>query len=212
MAFAVTFIFLRWVSPIAQADPHAVGGLASSLGLSMREPDIPLNAEERTLFSEICFDWRNHEELRESLAPMEALASSIISRNAVPEVRVAYFNVPELNPTGRGKSRQEIFENNGTSGGEILRHPHFLKYLEYFICGPDLPAAVIERFRSDAGSSHLTGSDIVDLGPYARSCVRQHRFDPHHASEELFKLAVECGAMPSFADNLRKSVRAVKLT
>jgi len=178
----------------------------------LREPDIPLTAEEQTLFKEICFDWRNHEELRGSLAPMEALASSILRRDIVPEVRMAYFTVPEFNPTGRGKSRQEIFEKNGTSGAEILRHPHFLKHLEYFICGPDLPTVAIEKFRREAGSSYLTGSDIVELGPYARSCVRQYRLHPHHASEEFFKLAVECGANPSFADNLRKSIRAVKLT
>ena len=178
----------------------------------MREPDISLSAEERVLFAEIRFDWKNHEELRGSLAPMERLASSILSRKGVPEVRLAYFSEPEFNPTGRGKSRQDIFEKNGTSGGEILRHPHFLKHLEYFICGPDLPDVAIERFKSEAGSSHLTGSDIVDLGPHARSCVRQYRLDPLHASEEFFKLAVECGAMPGFADNLRKSVRTVKLT
>ncbi len=178
----------------------------------MREPDISLSAEEQALFEEIRFDWQNHEELRGSLAPMEQLASSILGRNVVPEVRLAYFSEPEFNPTGRGKSRQDIFEKNGTSGEEILKHPHFLKHLEYFICGPDLPNEAIEKFRSEAGSSHLTGSDIVALGPYARSCVRRYRLDPHHASEEFFKLAVECGAMPGFADNLRKSVRAVKLT
>ncbi|MCD9030109.1 hypothetical protein LDO26_18145 [Luteimonas sp. BDR2-5] len=177
----------------------------------MREPDIPLNVEERTLFSEICFNWQDLEELRGSLAQMEALASRILERNVVPEVRVSYFTDPDFNPTGRGKSRKDVFERNGTSGVEILKHPHFLKHLEYFICGPDLPITAIEKFRSEAGSSHLTGSDIVDLGPYARSCVRQHRLDPHHASEEFFKLAVECGAMPSFADNFRKSIRAVKL-
>ncbi|MEA9609087.1 hypothetical protein QY702_22370 [Xanthomonas campestris pv. plantaginis] len=178
----------------------------------MREPDILLSVEEQYLFAEIRFDWKSDEELRSSLAPMEQLASSILGRNAVPEVRLSYFSEPEFNPTGRGKSRQDVFEKNGTSGGEILAHPSFLKHLEYFICGPDLPNVAIEKFKSEASSSHLSGSDIVDLGPYARSCVRQYRLDPHHASEEFFKLAVECGAMPGFADNLRKSVRSVKLT
>jgi len=177
----------------------------------MRIPDIPLTSEEQTLFSEICFDWQSHEELRGSLVPMEALASSILRRGVVPELRVAYFTDPEFNPGGRGKSRQDIFEKNGTSGEEILRHPHFLKHLEYFVCGPDLPAAAIEKFRNEAYSSHLSGSDVGDLTPWARSCVRDNHLDPHHASEEFFKLAVECGAIPGFADNLRKSVRAIKL-
>lgn len=177
----------------------------------MREPDIPLTVEEQALFAEIRFDWHDHEELRIPLESMEELASSILRRNVVPEVRLAYFSEPEFNPTGRGRSRQNIFEKNGTYGRGILKHPHFSKHLEYFICGPDLPKATIEKFRSEAGSSYLTGGDIVDLAPYARSCVRQYRLDPHHASEEFFKLAVECGAMPSFAENLRKSVSAVKL-
>lgn len=179
----------------------------------MREPDIPLTAEERTLFSTICLDWRqDHDELQDSLTAMEAVASSILERNVVPEVRVDYFTKPDFNPTGRGKSRQDIFERNGTSGREILKHPHFLKHLEYFICGPDLPITAVEKFRNEAGSSHLTGSDVINLGPYARSCVRQHRLDPYHASEEFFKLAIECGATPGFADNLRKSIRTIKLT
>jgi len=178
----------------------------------MREPDISLSAEEQALYAEIRFDWQNHEELQGSLVPMEQLALRILRRNVVPKVRLDYFSHPQFNPTGRGKSRKDIFEKNGTSGAEILKHPHFLKHLEYFICGPDLPDVAIEKFRSEDGSAHLTGRDIVDLGPFARSCVRKYCLDPHYASEEFFKLAVECGAMLGVADNLRKSVRAVKLT
>lgn len=160
---------------------------------------------------EIRFDWQNHEELRNSLAPMEALASSILERGVVPEVRIAYFTDPDFNPGGQGKSRQDVFEKNGTSGDEILRHPHFLKHLEYFVCGPDLPAAAINKFKSESASRNLSDSDVNDLTPYARACVRQNHLTPHHAAEEFFKLAVECGATTGFAENLRKSVRAVKL-
>lgn len=177
----------------------------------MRDPDIALTSEEQALFLKIRFDWRSHEELRGSLAPMESLASSILERGVVPEVRIAYFTDPKLNLGGRGKSRQEIFEKNGTSGDEILRHPHFLKHLEYFVCGPDLPAEAIEKFKCEASGGHLSGSDIIDLTPYCRSCVRQNRLEPHRAADEFFKLAVECGAMPGFAENLLKSIRAVKL-
>jgi len=126
-------------------------------------------------------------------------------------IQIAYFTDPKLNLGGRGKSRQEIFEKNGTSGDEILRHPHFLKHLEYFVCGPDLPAEAIEKFKCEASGGHLGGSDIIDLTPYCRSCVRQNRLEPHRAADEFFKLAVECGAMPGFAENLLKSIRAVKL-
>lgn len=177
----------------------------------MRDPDILLTPEEQTLLSQICFDRNSHEEIRNSLAPMEALASSILERGAVPAVRIAYFTDPELNIGGRGKSRQDIFEKNGTSGDEVLRHPHFLKHLKYFIYGPDLPSEAVAKFKSKAYDGHLTGSDVVDLTVYARSCVRQNGLDPYNAAEEFFKLAVECGAMPGFAANLRNSIRAIKL-
>ncbi|WP_165681931.1 hypothetical protein [Metapseudomonas otitidis] len=177
----------------------------------MRVPDIPLTSEELALLSKIRFNSLNHQELRNSLAPMETLALSILKREVVPQIRIAYLTDPELNPGGRGKSRKDIFEKNGTSGDEILRHPHFLKYLEYFIFGPNLPVAVIEKFKSKSVSDHFSGSDMNDLTPYARECVRQNRMEPHRAAEEFYKLAIECGAMPAFAENLKKSVSAVKL-
>ena len=178
----------------------------------MREPDIVLTGEEFTLLSQVNFSWKSHDDLRSSLEPMRLLANSILERGAVPAVRIAYLTDPGFNPGGRGKSREEIFQRNGTSGDEILRHPHFLKYLEYFIFGPDLPAPVVDKFRSEASfSGHLTGGDINDLAPYARSCVRSYGLAPHDAAEEFYKLAVECGAMPTFAETIRSSVRAVKM-
>lgn len=177
----------------------------------MRKLDLVLTGEEQELFSSIKFDWNSHDELRGSLEPMALLTKSLLERGAIPKVRIAYFTDPEFNPGGRGKSRQRVFENNGTCGHEIIRHPHFMKHLEYFLCGPKLPVVAIDNFKKKALSSgYLTGSDINDLTPFARSCVREHRLDPHNAADEFFKLAVECGARPAYADNVRKSVRAIK--
>lgn len=177
----------------------------------MRNPDIILTNEEQAFFLSITFNWKKHDELRCSLEPMRLLALSLFERSAVPEIRIAYFTEPDFNPGGRGKSREEIFESNGTSGEEILRHPNFLKHLEYFLCGPNLPSVAIDTFKRVAlCSGYLTGGDINDLAPFARSCVRSNGLDPHVAADEFFKLAVECGAGPSYADILRKSVRAIK--
>src|SRR5690606_30402495 len=132
-------------------------------------------------------------------------------RGAVPAVRISYFTDAEFHVGGRGKSRQDIFENNGTSGDEVLRHPNFLKHLRYFLYGPDLPAEVILKFRSKAYDGHLSGSDVLDLAPYARSSARQNPLHPNAAADEFFKLAAECGAMPGFAENLRKAIRAIRL-
>lgn len=177
----------------------------------MSAPNISLTPEEQTILSKIHFDWKSHEELQSSLVPMEALASSILDRGVVPAVRLAYFTDPEFNAGGRGRSRQDIFEKNGTSGDGILKHPHFLKHLKYFVYGPDLPAEAVDKFKCKAYDGRLTGSDVIDLTAYARSCVRQNRLDPYNAADEFFKLAVECGAMPGYAESLRKSIRAIKL-
>lgn len=185
----------------------------SGVRASMIHPDITLTPKELELLAKINFNWKSHDELRDSLEPMEALAFSILGRGVVPQVRLAYFTEPNCNPGARGKSRQEIFEKNGTSGEEIMRHPHFLKYLEYFIFGPDLPTDAINKFKKESFfSGYLTGSDVNGLTAYARSCVRQNRLDPHQAGEEFFKLALECGAMPGFAETVRNSVRSVKLS
>lgn len=102
----------------------------------MRVPDIELTEQETDLLKQIRFRYTSHDELRASLMPMAALTDSLLERGAIPKVRLLYFTDPERNPGGRGKSRQKIFERNGTSEAEISAHPHFLKYLEYFIYGP----------------------------------------------------------------------------
>jgi hypothetical protein len=178
----------------------------------MRLPDIVLTKDELSALSQINFGWSSHDDLRSSLEPMAELAARLLARKAVPEARIAYFTDPDFNPGGRGKSRKDIFQKNGTSGDEVLRHPNFLKHFEYFVFGPNLPSTVIEKFKSEAsGSGYLTGGDINDLTPYARSFVRTHRLDPRDAAEEFYKLAVECGAMPVYAEAMRASVRAVKV-
>lgn len=151
----------------------------------MRTPDIELTVQERKLFDEIRFNSTRHEELRHSMMPMVALSKSLLKRDAIPKVRLLYFTDPERNHGGRGESRQNVFERNGTSGSEILAHPHFMKYLHYFACGPDLPPAVIAEFKEVARfSGYLTGGDVVDLIPVARAAVRLGQFEPTGAADE----------------------------
>ncbi len=176
------------------------------------KPDIELKDRELDLLKRIAFDSQNLNEIRASIMPMVALSELLLKRNAIPEVRLLYFTDPERNPGGRGKSREQIFESNGTSGDDILAHPSFMQHLRYFVFGPRLPSDVIKTFKDAARfSGYLTGGDIVDLLPVARGIVRSHSLNPYEASEEFFKLALECGASPSSANDLRKTVRYVKL-
>jgi hypothetical protein len=83
--------------------------------------------------------------------------------------------------------------------------------LEYFVYGPDLPTDTVAKFKDTAASlGHLSGSDVLDLAPAARALVRRYHLNPYAASEEFFKLALECGAAPWSADTLRKSIRAIR--
>jgi len=178
----------------------------------LRVPDIQLTEQEHGLLGKIHFEPDDHDQRRSSLAPMAALSKSLLERNAVPDVRLRYFTDPECNAGGRGKSRQDIFEQNGTRGVEILEHGHFLQYLEYFVFGPKLPAKVISEFKEMAAfSGYLTAGDINDLAPGARAIVRSAKLSPHKAAEEFYKLALECGAMPSSAETIRNSVRQVRV-
>lgn len=178
----------------------------------LRVPDIQLTEQEQGLLEKIHFEPSDHNQLRSSLAPMAALSKSLLERGAVRDVRLRYFTDPECNAGGRGKSRQDMFERNGTCGAEILKHGNFLQYLEYFVFGPKLPAKVIREFKEMAAfSGYLTAGDINDLTPGARASVRSGKLSPHKAAEEFYKLAMECGAMPSSAEIIRNSVRQVRV-
>lgn len=140
-----------------------------------------------------------------------ALMKSLIARNAIPDVRSKYFTDPDFNVGGRGRSRAQIFEKNGTHGEEIFRHPHFLKYLHYFLYGPDLPPAVIEAFRQKiADMGPVTSSDIVPLSAFARKLTRDHRLRGDDPAEEFFKLALDCGLERFEARSIRDSVKAAR--
>lgn len=131
--------------------------------------------------------------------------------SAIPKHRVDYFTSPEFNTGGRGRSRQDVFEKNGTSGADILEHPHFLKYLEYFIFGPRLPERALTAFAEtveDLGP--ITSGDIQTLTKLSRALTRTHGLNSAGASDEFFKLALEHGLDPAYADIIRKAVRSVK--
>lgn len=176
-----------------------------------REPDITLTERERELLAGLSFDTQwSHEDWKRMSPLMTELAHSLIARQAVPEARWRYFADPECNPGGRGRSRRDVFERNGTIGDAILGHGNFVKLLEYFLYGPELPREIAATFKEAAWGGNLSGSDVLDLAPAARAIVRRNRLNPSEASEEFFKLALECGAAPWSADTLRKGIRAIR--
>jgi hypothetical protein len=136
-----------------------------------------------------------------------SLTKLLLQRDAIPEIRIKYFNDPRFNVGGKGKSHRQIFEKNGTRGDAIFRHAHFLKYLQYFVYGPDLPHGVSAAFEKRiAECGFVTSSDLVPLGKYTRQLVRANHLNSSDAAEEFFKLALESGLELHEARLIRDSV------
>jgi len=123
---------------------------------------------------------------------------------------LAYFTDPRMNVGGYGKSRQQVFEDNGTSGRDILCHADFMDYLRYFIYGPDLPPDTIRGFckiiEDDVGTSGMVLNQIT---AYVRKEVRSKGLNPADAANEFFKLAHEIGK-PTLAQSVRSAAKSVR--
>jgi hypothetical protein len=171
---------------------------------------LDLSPDEATLARRIDFSpdqfrlsGRFEQVVMESRAAASKLAKSLLARNAIPEIRLAYFTDARFN-IGSKRSRKEIFESNGTRGDAILEHPNFLKYLRYFIHGPNLPPATIAGFCQLVEEDRGTSGMVLDaLRAYSRKEVRDRHLNAHDASEEFFKLALECGLDEGFARSIR---------
>ena len=141
---------------------------------------------------------------------MESLVLSLRDRHAVPEVRLRLFCDPDYAETGN-KSRQQVFEGNGTSGSDIFRHPHFIPYLRHFIHGPNLPEPAIEGLCKILNDDMGTSGMIMDqYRKHARSCVRNYGLEPAKAATEFFRLGVELGMEIEDARTLRDAARSTR--
>jgi hypothetical protein len=172
-------------------------------------PAIALTDKEIILASRIDFNPSSDSHNPDA---MEELMRSIMERGAIPLARRKYFTNPEYLIGGRGRSRRQVFEGNGTRGIEIFRHPNFVKYLRYFLYGPDLPQAVIEEFNGkvvDCGEP-FTGSDALEVASFARELTRSRRLDKRKAPNEFYKLALDCGLDAWDARTVRDGVMKVR--
>lgn len=173
------------------------------------EPTFTLTPEEKKLLAQIDFELEG--DARSSLNAAGQLAQALLKRKAIPTMRLRWFTDPKLN-IGVSCSREEVFERNGTRGNDILFHGNFVKYLRYFLFGPDLPAATMTAFqqRVKECGGFVSGSDYPDLDQIVRSAVRTHRLYPGDAAEEFFKLALECGLEPFTARHFRDTAKKIR--
>jgi hypothetical protein len=175
--------------------------------------DITLTAEEQGLFDRIAFDWEplTHQAFLQNGEIVAALVTSLLARKGIPEQRMQYFTNPDYR-TGRVKgSHRDLFHRNRNSDVEMVRHASFLAYLRYFVCGPDLPAAIRSEFQERAARFGRVGpSDALELGNFARRQTREYSLPPHDACEEFYKLALDCGIWVSHAQVIRDTVKTLR--
>lgn len=174
---------------------------------------IALEAPEQALLQRIAFRVEQLREPGRFQANGDAvveLVHALYERGAIPEHRLKFFQDPDYNPGGRGVSIQQVFEGNGTSGEAILRHGNFLRYLDYFLFGPDLPSSIYKPFQKAVEEcGMITSGDIKPLSDLARRLARTHGYD-RTAADEFFKLALECGMDPDGAGYVRRSVQQIR--
>jgi hypothetical protein len=142
---------------------------------------------------------------------MEELMRSLRERNAIPEARWKFFSNPTFFPNGHGSSRRQSFEKNGTRGKEIFRDPNFVKYLRYFVYGPNLPMPVIEAFQQKIAEcgTLFTSGDSTMIRDFARQLARSNGLN-HEDAEEFYKLALESGLDANDALSVRNVVKQVR--
>lgn len=192
--------------------------MAEGVGGHVSVPSVEqvrLTEQEQALFNLVNFDERTlanrpPDDPDAMFAASAELMKRLVERNAIPAVRLRYFTDPGFNIGGHGKSREDVFVRNRTSGDAILAHPHFIKHLRYFVLGPDLPQNAIAGFRqiliSDVGTSGMLLDQLCKFTrAESRALSSPSRYDVH---EEFFKLAMECGLDTYFATSVRKAAQS----
>ena len=175
---------------------------------------IELVKSEKSILDQIEFNassFHTSNRARRNGNAVCELMKSLFARKAIPNHRVNFFTDASFNIGGRGLSRLAIFERNGTRGDDIFKHPHFLKYLWYFIYGARLPLIVKNNFFNEVRNCGcVTSGDIDTLQKLAKQQTRSLQFESREAAEEFFKLAVDCGLGADYARYIRNAVNQVR--
>lgn len=170
--------------------------------------DIELNQAENEWYKSLdSFRISLEEKFEDRILKLNnsrLLTTSLLKRNAVPEIRVKFFTDPAYNLSDTRKSKRQIFEQNGTSGTEIFSHPDFLKYLKYFIHGADLPTTLKDQLSLMKESSFYDDDFVEKAYPILRAYFKESGSNDRHSFvEETFKLFLDLGVDLRFSKVLR---------
>lgn len=154
-----------------------------------------------------------HSVYKRNVPRVERLYSLLLERKAIPQSRLAWFDSPDMNYRARGKSWRQMVQSNAGHHMPMHEIPYFHSVLQYFINGSDLPEDLKAEFarRVDA-CEHVSGSDAIDLGKWARTQVRQRKLDSLQAAEEFYKLALDLDVFRTSAKTIYESVKQAPAT
>jgi hypothetical protein len=170
---------------------------------------IELTDSERALYTEVSEAERrslvDHDfnRTRQAGQAAKGLFRSLQRRDAIPEKRLRYFANREYSASDTRTSRRERFLRNAHTEDAMYEHPHFWKYVLYFINGADLPTAIVERFVELAKDSMR---EYNTLSSFARPASRQLPGDRGTKADEFFKLAIDCDCPLTEAIGIRRAV------
>jgi len=169
---------------------------------------IHLSSEEEQLYKEYKkFNINDEYELRiKTLESAQKLTLSLLNRSGIPENRIKYFTDTDYQVGRTTKSRKEVFESNGTTGIDIYKHAHFLKYLDFFIDGASVDHKLYE-FASDAiknNSYQDAARDEIITYIYSHHLKPSDKSQKKEFGEEIFKMAIDLGFAQHYCHDLRK--------
>jgi len=182
------------------------------LSSAMNRHHLKLTEEEMKLVARI--DLRDdlpigtdgHSVYLSNQEPILALLRSLIARQGIPKHRIEYWTDPRHNPGRTRGSHSDIFARNGSEGDEAYTHPHFKRFLRYFLYGADLPQAAIEEFEAQVGNPEwFGGSDIIALTKKTREIVRKYRLKGGRYSDQFHMLALDNGLSSDNANSVRRA-------
>jgi len=143
-----------------------------------------------------------------SLSSLKELTEILLNRNAISENRIKYF-IDKNYQTGKTKkSRLEVFKSKGLNEDEIFQHPHFRKYLLFFINGANI-LEVIEEKATDIFKNRIYHDDAIqELFVFIKNMkyIPTNNAERNEFAEEIFKLTVDLNCELQECFNLRGKI------
>ena len=172
---------------------------------------IELTEKEEKLFDKVK-SYKLDQEFNERISKLESLQEltfSLLERNAIPKKRYQFLTKKEFQFGQTKKSRWEIFESNGSIGHNIFKHPHFIKYLMYFINGANLDDLLISQIEQIYNKNYYKDDALEEIYNFLKinDKIPKERNSRNCFSEEVFKLLLDFEIELDSCHRLRQKIK-----